>query len=40
MKSAAVMDLPPSAMDDPNPFVPPSQYEVRQCLVHVGSLLP
>ncbi|CAM9352115.1 unnamed protein product [Scytosiphon promiscuus] len=26
---ATVMDLPSSAMDDPNPFVPPSQYEVR-----------
>lgn len=31
VKLASVMDLPPSAMDDPNPFVPPSQYEVRQC---------
>lgn len=36
---ASVMDLPPSAMDDPNPFVPPSQYEVRHCVLH-AALLP
>eukprot|EP00903_Cladosiphon_okamuranus_P019892 g18284.t1 len=28
-KLASVTDLPPSAMDDHNPFIPPSQYEVR-----------
>lgn len=26
--AAAVVDLPPSAVEDPSPFVPPSQYEV------------
>ena len=29
--SAVVMDLPSSAMEDPSPFVPPSQYEVSHC---------
>ncbi|CAN0066704.1 unnamed protein product, partial [Discosporangium mesarthrocarpum] len=28
-RSAIVNDLPVSAVDDPNPFLPPSQYEVR-----------
>lgn len=29
--SAVVMDLPSSAVEDPSPFVPPSQYEVSVC---------
>lgn len=30
----AVVDLPLSAMDDPSPFVPPSQYEVGGYSAH------
>ncbi|CAB1101945.1 unnamed protein product [Ectocarpus sp. CCAP 1310/34] len=33
---ATVTELPVSAMDDPNPFVPPSQYEVGDALVRVN----
>lgn len=32
---AAVMDLPPSAMEDSSPFVPPSQYEVGAASIRV-----